>query len=158
MIQGGTVIVYQGSKYFWKTRNTIDVILVKHKIENVLEVIAYEPALDVEAPRLYLDSKMLDSKLDQEAIAAKMSLAKQNNVPHTEQIVQSLGNCAISEFILNRLFIKQYPKEEGIFKIQLQFTFSDREDANSVDTLDKLLCDKPAFLCPYAIYHQKASL
>eukprot|EP00598_Pedospumella_elongata_P010130 CAMPEP_0184990250 /NCGR_PEP_ID=MMETSP1098-20130426/31658_1 /TAXON_ID=89044 /ORGANISM="Spumella elongata, Strain CCAP 955/1" /LENGTH=60 /DNA_ID=CAMNT_0027515415 /DNA_START=1 /DNA_END=180 /DNA_ORIENTATION=- len=59
-----------------------------------------------------MDSKMLASKLDEEAIAAKMSLAKQRNVTQTEQIVQGLVNGAISEFILNRLFIKQYPKEE----------------------------------------------
>ena len=155
---GETTVVYQGSKYFWKTRNTIDVILVKHKIENVIEVIAYEPALDVEAPRLYMDSKILSFKLDQEAIAAKMSLAKQNNVPHTEQFVEGIVNGAISEFILNRLFIKLFSKEERIFEIQLQFTLSDMEDASGADFIDKLLCDKPASLCPYFIRHHKTPL
>eukprot|EP01032_Pedospumella_encystans_P025821 gene25821-29172_t len=157
-MEGGSVVIYQGSKYFWKTRNSIDVIIVKHKIENVLEIIAYEPALDVEAPRLHLDTKILSSKLDREAIAAKMCLAKQNNVPHTEQFVEGVVNGATSEFILNRLFIKQYSKEERIFEIQLQFTCSDREDANGADTLDKLLCDQPASLCPHHIRHHKTPL
>ncbi len=157
-MEGGSAVIYQGSKYFWKTRNSIDVIVVSHKIEQVIEVIAYEPGLDVEAPRVYLNSKVLLSKLDQEAINAKMSLAKQNNVPHTDQFIEGVMNGATSVFILNRLFIKQFSKEERIFEIQLQFTFSDNDGQSDADTMDMLLCDKPVALCPHKIRHHKTPL
>lgn len=156
MTAAGSVVIYQGSKYFWKTRNTIDVAVVKHGNGNVVEIIAYEPSLDVEAPRIYMDSKVLSTKLDQEAIAAKMSLAKQSNVPHTEQFVDGVMNGAISDFILCRLFIKQFSKEERIFEIQLQFTISDIDgDERGAAIADKLLRDKPAALCPHTVVHHK---
>ncbi len=158
-MERGSSVIYQGSKYFWKTRNSIDVIVVSHKIEQVIEVIAYEPGLDVEAPRIYLDSKGLLCKLDQEAINAKMSLAKQNNVPHTDQFIEGVMNGATSAFILNRLFIKQCSKEERIFEIKLQFSSSDSDGQNGTDgMMDLLLCDKPAALCPHKIRHHKTPL
>lgn len=151
-------MIYQGSKYFWKTRNTIDVTIVSHKNEGVIEVVAYEPSLDVEAERIYLDLKLLTSKLSQEMIAAKMSLAKQNNVPHTANFVQGIINGATSEFILSRLFIKAFSKEEKVFEIQLQFTFSDRDLDSEGASLDKLVCKKPADLVPHKIFHHRAPL
>ena len=151
--EGGSVIIYQGNKYFWKTRNTIEVAIVVHQNKHVIEVIAYEPSLAVEAPRLYLDLEVLIVKLDlDEVIASKMCLSE-NITLQRDLFEEGVVSGAISEFVLNRLFIKQLVKEGRIFEVQLQLSFSDRDDESGVETIDKLLCEKPASLDPRFIRH-----
>ena len=151
--EGGSVIIYHGSKYFWKTRNTIEVALVVHQNKHVIEVIAYEPSLAVEAPRLYLDLEILIVKLDlDEVIASKMCLSG-NITPQCDLFGEGVVSGAISEFVLNRLFIKHIVKEDRTFEVQLQLSFSDRDDESGVETIDKLVCDMPASLDPHFIRH-----
>ena len=151
--EGGSVIIYHGSKYFWKTRNTIEVALVVHQSKHVIEVIAYEPSLAVEAPRLYLDLEILIVKLDlDEVIASKMCLPG-NIIPQCDLFGEGDVRGAISEFVLNRLFIKHMVKEDRIFEVQLQLSFCDGDDESGVEIIGKLLCDKPAYLDPHVIRH-----
>ncbi len=144
-----TDLVFQGSKFFWRTRNNIDVTIVRHTDLATVEAIAYEPSVDVEAERIYLSLPILNSKLNQDEIEAKFSFAKQNNVAHTEEFEAEVINRAISDFILNHLFIKEYSKEDRKFVVQLQF----REDGS--DESSRLLCAKPAELVPFETKHYK---
>lgn len=141
-------LLFQGSKFFWRTRNNIDVAIVSHVDSKTTEVIAYEPVLDVEAERIYLNSEVLSSVLNQTEIEAKFSFAKQNNVPHTTQFESDVVTRAISDFVLNRLVIKEFSKEENRFTVQLHNVTL---DASTND----LLCPKPAELSPYIIKHHK---
>lgn len=156
MATSSAVVLLHGNKYFWRTRNTIDVTIVHHKSLEVIEVIAYEPSLDIEAERIYLDQNILISGLDQELIAAKLSLAMRSNVPHTEKIVEGIYNELVSEFILSRLIIKHFVKEESSFEVQIQTTFLDRDEEFGVNNnTGKLLRGKPADLNPYVVFHHR---
>lgn len=142
-------VVFQGSKFFWRTRNNIDVTIVSHYDSETVEVIAYEPSVDVEAECHYLNLHILNSKLNQEEIEAKFSFAKQNNVAHSEQFETEVVNRATSDFILNHLFIKEYSKDDRKFAVQLQFG-DDDYDAHS-----RLIRDKPTELVPFETQHYK---
>jgi hypothetical protein len=48
-------ILFEGTKTFWKTKNSVNLTIVEHHGHDVVEVIACEPMLEVEAPRLYLE-------------------------------------------------------------------------------------------------------
>lgn len=143
-------IIYQGSKFYWRTRNNIDVAIVSHTALSITEVIAYEPALDVEAEHIYLDSTILYSKLNQVDIEAKFSFAKQNNVPHTAQFELDVMARAISDYILSRLLIKSCSKEEKLFSVQLQV-----DGAEPHTSVKDLVCNKPEELVPYEMKHHK---
>lgn len=142
-------VVFQGSKFFWRTRNNIDVTIISHTDLDMVEVIAYEPSVDVEAERIYLNLKILNSRLNQAEIEAKFSFAKQNNVAHTEQFEADVIKRATSDFVLNHLFIKEFSKDDRKFSVQLQFG-DDGSDANS-----RLICDKPTVLLPFETKHYK---
>jgi hypothetical protein len=58
------LVLLEGSKTFWKTRSYLKVIIVIHFKQAILEMIAYDPADGVEFPRIYLDSQLINSKLD----------------------------------------------------------------------------------------------
>ena len=142
-------IIYQGSKLFWRTRNTIDVTIVKHRNCSVTEVIAYEPSINVEAERIYLNSNILRTKLDQVEIDSKFSFAKQNNVPISTEFTDSVMNHAITDFIIPRLIISEFAREERRFVVNLEFRSSDG------DNVDELVCAKADALLPFQTKNHK---
>ena len=149
------IVVYQGSKLFWRTRNTIDVSIVEHDRWNITEVIAYEPSINLEAARIYLNSSILRTKLDQVEIDSKFSFAKQNNVPISTEFTDSVMNRAITDFILSRLIISEFVRDEGRFEISLVFRDGDQADSVGGNNIGELVCAKPAELPPYQTKNQK---
>jgi len=152
---GKAEVIHRGTKFFWRTRNSIDLTIVDHKQFSITEVICYEPSIDLEAARIYLDSTILSGKLDQSQIEEKLSFAKQNDVPHTEKFVRDLWRQAIAEYISSRLFLAEFSVEPKKFSVQLQFNFRDRDLDFGDDSIDRLICDPPANLVPADITHHK---
>jgi hypothetical protein len=64
------IVLLDGSKTFWKTRSFLKVVIVLHCERSIVEIIAYDPADGIEFPRIYLDSKLINSKLDPTIIEA----------------------------------------------------------------------------------------
>ena len=146
---GKSSVVFQGSKFFWRTRNSIDVTIVQHDKANIIEIIAYEPSIDVEAERIYLNSTVLNDRLDHVEIEAKFSFAKQNNVPISTAFITSVTNHAITDYILTRLLISKFSKEESQFEIKLEFSSRDTDPALGGQPLDGLFCGKAEELNPF---------
>ena len=114
-----TSVVFDGAKFFWRTRNTVDILIIEHKALEIFELIVYDPSFDVEAPRIYFDSKTLMSKVDNEEIESKLSFAKRNGVPLTENFVAGVVNKVVSDFLLSRIIMKEYLTEEKKFLVDL---------------------------------------
>lgn len=131
-------IVFQGCKFFWCTRNNVDVSIVNHASSGIVEVVVYEPSLDVEAARIYLSLHALRSKLVQDGID------KQNDVAHTKVEIMKQ---ATADFILDHLFIKEYSKDERKFEVEL--LFGDEHCYSS----SNLICTKPVELRPFEMQH-----
>lgn len=146
---GHAELLFQGSKFFWRTRNNIDVTIVSHGDLATTEVIAYEPSIDVEAEHIYLNSVILHSRLNQSDIEAKYSFAKQNNLAHTVEFEADVVKRATSDFILNHLIIKLFSKEEKTFEVIFQCGEGGDDGSSAV------LCDKPAELLQYKPKHNK---
>lgn len=148
-------VVFQGSKFFWRTRNSIDVTIVQHDKTNTTEIIAYEPSIDVEAERIYLNSTLLQGRLDQVEIEGKFSFAKQNNVPISTAFISSVMNHAITDYILTRLLISKFSKEEAQFEIKLEFSARDTDPTQGGQPLDGLFCTKGEELTPFETKNHK---
>src|SRR4051812_11379102 len=63
-----TVVLFEGAKTFWKTRDFLKIVIVHHLRFSCLEIISYDPSVGVEYPRIYLDVGMIGTKLDPEII------------------------------------------------------------------------------------------
>ena len=148
-------IVFQGSKFFWRTRNSIDVTIVQHNNIDVTEIIAYEPSIDIEAGRIYINSAILHARLDQAEIEGKFSFAKQNNVPISTAFITSVTNHAITDYILSRLLISKFSKEESQFEIKLEFSARDLDPALGGRPIDGLLCVQDGEIQPYVTKKHK---
>lgn len=152
-------VIFQGSKCYWRTRNTVDIMLVLHNEFNVIEVITYEPTIDKEAPRIYLDNSILNTKIDQEEAQEKLRVAKElilrrREVPNAEKLLKEIINNAKTDYILNRLFIAEFAPEKRTIKVEIQFNFRDFDDAHEGGTdISLITCNKPADLQRYKSPH-----
>lgn len=119
--------------------------MVYHRESGTVELIAYEPSLDMEAERIYLRSHVLRSKLN-----LKGNEAKQYNLVHTAECEEdTIIKQAESSFIFDHLFIKEYSKDDKKFGVELRL----RED--HCDASLPLICAKPAELLPFEMKHHK---
>lgn len=141
-----TKLIFQGVKFYWRTRNTIDVTMVDHVELNLTEIILFDPSLGKEAPRIYLSSSVLYSKLDHDDIEYQLSFAKTNCVPITEKFIDGIVNKAKSEYILNRLQITEYSVERKIVILTFQFSGIDCDN-------DDLIATTPEAFEPFKTVH-----
>jgi hypothetical protein len=125
-------VLFVGTKTYWKTKNSINLTMVEHRGHDVIEVVAYEPAMQVEAPRLYLEIGRIIPFLDQE-----MGLLADNDA--------ALAG-AISNFIFNRLRISEYLPTSKVFEVDIQRGFGAKEQG--VDF--QLPIERPADLVQYS--------
>lgn len=152
-------VIFQGSKCYWRTRNTVDIMLVLHNDFNVIEVITYEPTIDKEAPRIYLENSILNTKIDQEEVQEKLRAAKEiilrrREAPNADKLLKEIINNAKTDYILNRLFIAEFFPEKRVIKVEIQFNFRDFDDAHVGGTdISLITCNKPAELQRYKSPH-----
>jgi hypothetical protein len=126
-------VLFEGTKTFWKTKNSVNLTIVEHHGHDVIEVVAYEPTLQVEAPRLYLEIGCIISFLEQE-----MELLVENEA--------ALAS-AISTFVFNRLCISEYLPISRILEVEVQRGYGEREQG--VDFQVAVI--RPTDLVPYSV-------
>lgn len=141
-MEAGTRMIFQGVKFYWRTRNTIDVAIVEHVHHGTTEVILFDPALGREAPRIYFSTDVLYALLDHDDFELQLSFAKRNSVPITEKFIDVMMNKAKSDFILNRLVITEYSVEYKKVVVSFQRSGMDVESPG-------LICDKSEALEPF---------
>jgi hypothetical protein len=128
-------VLFEGTKTFWKTKNSVTLTIIEHHGHDVVEVVAYEPALQVEAPRLYLEIGRIIPFLDQET-----GFLHENDT--------ALAS-AISNFIFNRLRIVEYLPTSKVLEVDIQRGFGAREQGVEF----QLAVDRPADLVRHAVSH-----
>ena len=157
-------IIFQGAKCFWRTRNTVDIMIVHHVEYNILEVITYEPSFDQEAPRIYFDDKVLETKLDHEAVDTKFKeekelILRRHDVPDNEKLMKETINNAKIAYILNRLFLAEFVPDLKKITVEIQFNFRDIDEANANGTdMSTVTIPKPELLDPYKSPHYQTLL
>lgn len=132
-------IVLRGSKYFWHTKNSIKVTIVSHTEFAITEVIAYDPLLDVEGNRIYLNSNILCSMLSQDG-----TVTNQINLP------RAVSDADMSDYLLSHLSIKERI-EDG----ELKFVILLHDNDEKLSASARLICDKPAGLQPFTAANNK---
>lgn len=60
-------------------------MVVEHTDLFTTEIVAYDPAIDREAPRIYVDSKVLLAKLDNKDVIAQLGFGQRNGVLISEK-------------------------------------------------------------------------
>lgn len=138
--------VFEGSKFFWRTRNSVDVKIVEHKAFDLFEVITYEPTMDKEGKRIYLTGSIIRNVIESE-VNNKLSFAMRNDVPLTEKYIDGVNTEIVASFVLQRITLSMFSIEERQFEVCWKHMSTDV----SVD----LIVSCPHGLQPFQTKHNK---
>jgi hypothetical protein len=111
-------LIYNGSKLFWRSRETVDLFFYLHIELKCIEIILYDNFSGQEIPRLYIDfelvSSVIQSDLDTKVIAAwegeveKATQDIQDIKITQEEIREDIKRTLVTNYIIHRL------QQEGI--------------------------------------------
>lgn len=154
-------VIFDGPKCFWKTKHTLDVIIIEHVGFNVIEVVAYDPVSDVEAPRLYLDDRNLRSKIDvvyvEKCIHYEKEIAlRRKQAPDIQAYRSRAVDQARVDYILNRLVVEASSSENRILVVEIKFTLSDQDDERHVLEVGQMVISPPDGLLPFEKTHKRS--
>lgn len=140
-MNAGNNVVYEGPKFFWRAKCTVDVVIAEHEVSNVVEVICSESTTKQIADRLYLDRLGTIDKLDPNELSDRLHMVKEMALRRRNTFDEPSARASIlrevlSEYILDRLVVLEFSPQ------LLVLTFQDKEDAAD------LICNKPTNFTP----------
>ena len=154
----GLEVLHDGLKSYWKTRSNLDILICSHNKFLCIEIIAYNAETGIEAPRLYVSSALLATKLNMDdlqnnLVKKKESLIRQKKSFTHPEISKLVYNEMMVNFILTRLGISSGVDLKTDLKMVLTPMVSDEtnEDTNDLD----IICPMPFGLKPVITTYQR---
>jgi hypothetical protein len=146
-------VIFESSKCFWKSKCTLDVCIVHHSTFDVLEVIAFEPNIASESPRIFVDCNNLahminESDIQEHTKKLKEPFLRRKEVPDEAKLVAQARNEAKAELIMNRLQVEKYSVETRTLQMILVETVCDMEKGRP-----RLVCMRPPGMQTYQWTH-----
>lgn len=129
--------IFQGVKFFWRTRNTVDITLVEHSSLNAIEIVTYDPMLDREAARLYVDNRAVIARLDHQDIDKQVHAAQLNSLDLNEE---HFTHKAAFNFWTSHLLVTE-------------FSLPERKMVMALNGIETLQIEKPQGLAPFQSPH-----
>ncbi len=148
------VVLLDSSKSFWKTRTQLNVIIISYKLLSCLEVITFDPASGIDYKRVYIDSKKISTKLNQETIRVSFAEKQEScdrlkrTMKNKDEVLADIENSLIVKYIFDRVN-QVVGSSNKVSRVWLQPTFDDivvmGKEFNQID----VECEKPLLLVPY---------
>jgi len=118
------VTLFDGPKNFWKQRQNVEMRIVEHTVQKVVEIICFNPDLCAESPRIFLDSKKLYARLDSAEIDEKVNnkreeLARMRKRVPLEEMKEAIVKDMAVQYIQARLQIVAKPEATASTKSSL---------------------------------------
>lgn len=143
--KSGNTVVFDGVMFCWKTKASLDVVIVFHSAYDVYEVIVYNSVLNKEAPRVYLCCKTLFSMIGHDEVANKLSLLERTGAFVTDTMIADATNKVVSEFVLARLLLSETN--------QVTVHIHQHDKVSSVNSSPFLMCPKLPALKEFKTKH-----
>lgn len=158
----GFDVLFDGSKSFWKTRSNLDILIASHKKQLCIEVVSYNAEIGVEAPRIYLSSMLLSTKISpqSEEFVTKLGAKKEAfNRQKKSYSVPELTKEVYNELMLNYIMQRLNVVSEGVdLTKELKMTISPMTGDTVKDddpTLVDFVINCPPSLTPVTVNYQK---
>lgn len=129
-------VLFRGTKTFWKTKNSIEIAVIDHCDFDIFEVVAFEPALQVEAPRLYVDAQVLRHILNLDNPGSAAQKGQSSN--------SADGFDPLGTFVFNHLFITTLLPSSKKFVVEVRRGYL----PNGEEGDEGLVVSRPAQLVP----------
>jgi hypothetical protein len=152
-------IVFEGSLSLWRAATNLDIIIIRYDTHNCLEIIAYDPFMNQEAPRMYVNLSAVVAKIDTNEFDAtvltiKEPLLKKHEDFNVAEVERKTWNILVSKYITTRIALNMEQKANGQLVIYLKSLIGDTTKTNPLasNCLDVIMT-KPANLDPMQTVH-----
>jgi hypothetical protein len=120
-------ILFSGTKSFWKTKNSVEVTIVEHGDHDVFEIIVVDSIGRFEAERIFLDALVLYARLETEEGSPEKGASDVAAESGIFVKTRTVSDKAVSTFICNHLFIKNYLPVSEILEIEVRLTYAEQQ-------------------------------
>ncbi len=147
-------LIYEGSKTFWKTRTALELSIIHHFDHDCVEIVAFHPTFEVEAPRLYLSfSQVIHKTHFQDELHLNVDKEKELSIRRRkyfdlEEVERKIYHESVVQYILARInVVPGLP--ELMIEVFLQPSFDDAVVyiTNKIDVEE----NRPEGLHPFVI-------
>lgn len=150
------VVLYEGSKNLWRWRQNVDILIVSHKMFQIIEVVCFIPHTAKEVSRVYLSHPVLEKRLNKDEIGEKVQSRKEFLLRQNKNIViQSIADKVLEDLKVAYILARIDLLEEGP---GFQVNVLERNcDGSILDA--EFVCAKPEQLNPLELsYHHDDNL
>lgn len=153
-MSGPSEVIHRGTKVFWKVRSTVDVIIIRHRAMDVLEIVCTDPVRNRECGRLYVNESALRDRVSEKLFVTEQKEHLSKKGPNQDGAMVPIGvelttNETVN-FILDRLHVESYDPKSRIYQIEMLEHLATEEISSSDTDGVVLLCPKPAALVPFS--------
>jgi len=146
-------VIKQGTKSFWKTKTTIEVLLLEHPNSDVLEIVCFDPITNQEAPHIFiLRSKVVllicDEEIQYRLFELQEPIRQRHGIIDNDALLKIAWNDAIYDLVDDRLELHKLLAGSKAFRVSLRKPLPD-EDPRSAD----LMCCAPSSIVPFELDH-----
>ena len=129
-------LLFRGYKTFWKTKSSINIVIIEHSNQDIYEIIAYDPVLGQHAPRLHID-----------AYTVRMIMTNSTNNSCRNECGDEgmVVDGAVVKFLFNNIVIVEYLPMTKFIKIDVQVVFNSERSWNDYE----FVVDRPCNLLYY---------
>lgn len=138
-------VLYEGSKNLWRWRQNVDIIIVSHKLFQILEVVCLIPRAIKEVSRVYLSHQVLEKRLNKEEIEEKIQSRKEFLLRQNKSVVlQAIADKVVEDLKVAYILARVDLLEEGP---GFQVNIIERNCDGSISDAE-FVCAKPEQLDP----------
>lgn len=154
--QDGVEICLSDSKTYWRPRATVDIVIAHHIKVSCYEIIVYNPELDKETPRLYIDEQTLRMHIDPVELARKVAEMKEHELRcrhsfHLSEATKGIEDKMIMNYLYSRINIDTAVDAQTASAVLLSPQTGDTVVDEITRRLDIILLTPPKHLIPLAL-------
>lgn len=160
--ENGVKLDYNGVKYFWKNRLTVDVYIFRHENSTppIYEIICYNPKLYVEAPRIYCSVPSVleciePSEIERRINEKKEAFLRRKNEFSLEDLTEEAISENVAKFLTTRI-IEADAENKYSFQVALAPLLGDKVSEDNTSKL-QFIVEKPENLHAQAISFPRKS-
>ena len=123
-------LLFRGTKTFWKTKSSLEIVILEFSEHDIFEIIAFDPVLQKHAPRVHVDATIVRSILNNKMIDTSV----------------------LTTFLFNHIMLTEYLPVSKLIKIDFQVVLQSEKSLHDCNFVIERPKDLPFHPSPFGLH------
>ena len=123
-------LLFRGTKTFWKTKSSLEIVILEFSEHDIFEIIAFDPVLQKHAPRVHVDATIVRSILNNKMIDTSV----------------------LTTFLFNHIILTEYLPVSKLIKIDFQVVLQSEKSFHDCNFVIERPKDLPFHPSPFGLH------